>query len=780
MIQFMRKYILFLISFALLFQTQAQQVKGGWQDYLSYSNATKIAVSSDKVYCATEGGLLFYDLQDNSVGKFSGLNELSDFGIKTIAYNDESDVLIIAYKNSNIDLVYETGIINLPDIKRKQLTGDKSINNISFIDGEAYLSCGFGIVVLNLQKREVRDTYFIGDGGSSLSVNDIEGDNDYLYAATDNGIRKADKNGANLLDYQSWIRIEDIPHSYDKFSHIEIHANNLIANYTTDKFDQDELYILSNGNWNNYLPQINYAYDIQSNGNYMAVCSRSEVFVVDNNHSVIGILNAYQFGNERVESIKPRSAGISGDGSIWIADFENSLVKFAADKFESIYPSGPLDNEMFSLTTSGSELWITPGGRSDAWNNTWQAPRFQRFGGGEWTYFNKSSHSELDGFFDIVKITVDPTDPNHVYVGSWGGGLLEFRNDEFIQRYTNNNSPLQTALPQQPNEPYVRIGGLDFDSEGNLWITNSEVARNLLKLSPQGEWESFSLPGVENKRSIGEVVVTQDDDKWILIPRGYDAYVVDKTGERKKRLFVTSYFNNGTEEKFTRMNDVYSITEDLEGSVWIGTSVGVAVYNYPSRIWDSDNFYGTQPGLDLNDGIYHPLLKTETVTAIAIDGANRKWLGTKNSGVYLVSENGEKEIQHFTQENSPLLSNTITAIAVNQKSGEVFFGTDQGLIAYQGDATGGSNTYKNVYVYPNPVRETYDGPVTVTGLIENTDVKITDISGNLVFKTTSLGGQATWDGTNLNGNRVKTGVYLVFCNDESGEETHITKLLFIN
>jgi len=276
------------------------------------------------------------------------------------------------------------------------------------------------------------------------------------------------------------------------------------------------------------------------------------------------------------------------------------------------------------------------------------------------------------------------------------------------------------------------------------------------------------------------VIVTQDDDKWILVPRGYDAYVVDKNGERKRRLQITSYFNNGTEEKKTRMNDVYSIAEDLEGSIWIGTSVGVAVYNYPSRIWESDNFYATQPGLDLNDGIYHPLLKTETVTAIAVDGANRKWLGTEKSGVYLVSENGEKEIQHFTQENSPLLSNTITSIAINQKSGEVFFGTDQGLIAYQGDATAGSDKYQNVYVYPNPVRETYDGPITVTGLIENTDIKITDISGNLVFNTTSLGGQATWDGTNLNGNRVKTGVYLVFCNDESGEETHITKLLFIN
>jgi hypothetical protein len=190
--------------------------------------------------------------------------------------------------------------------------------------------------------------------------------------------------------------------------------------------------------------------------------------------------------------------------------------------------------------------------------------------------------------------------------------------------------------------------------------------------------------------------------------------------------------------------------------------------------------YATQPSLDLNDGVYHPLLATETVTAIAVDGANRKWFGTKESGVFLISENGDAEVLHFTKENSPLLSNKIYAIAINKKSGEVFFGTDKGLVSYQGGAISGKGNYDNVYVYPNPVRETYDGPVTITGLIENTDIKITDISGNLVFKTTSLGGQAVWDGRNLNGHRVKTGVYLVFCNDETGEQTQITKLLFIH
>lgn len=776
----MPRYFSTLFAAVFFFQVQAQYATGSWKDYLSYTNATKIAVANDKVFCATDGGLLFYDLQDNSVNKYSGLNELSEFGIKTIAYSEFEDVLIIAYDNSNVDLVTEAGVFNLPDIKRKQLTGDKTINNITIIGSEAYLSCGFGIVVLNLQKREVKDTYFIGEGGTTLAVHDVEADSEFIYAATDEGILRADKTGSNLLDYQNWSLIENIPNASEKFSHLAIHGGNLIANYTPDEYDQDDMYILNGDEWSTYLPQVNYVYDIQTSGEYMIVCSRDKVFAIDSDHNVAGVLDHYISNGSSVSWIQPRSAGIDKNGAIWIADYAHSLVKSSGDNFEMVKMNGPVDNNIFCLHTNGSELWIASGGRNDSWNNTWQTPRFQSYIGGEWAKFDQSTISEMNGFFDVVSIAFDPFDANHIFVASWGGGVLEFRNNEFVQRYTNQNSPLQTELPQQPDEPFVRIGGLDFDSEGNLWITNSAVAENLAKLTPDGNWETFSLPEVANNKSIGQVLVSESDDKWILVPRGNDAYVVDKTGERKKKLPVTAYFNNGVEEIFPRMNDVYSIAEDKEGAIWIGTSVGVAVYNNPSRIWDVDNFYATQPGLNLNDGIYHPLLKTETVTAIAVDGANRKWLGTVNSGVYLVSETGEKEILHFTQENSPLLSNTITSIAINEKSGEVFIGTDEGLISYFGDAIEGKDNYDEVYVYPNPVRETYDGPVTVTGLIENTDIKITDITGNLVFKTTSFGGQAVWDGTNLNGNRVKTGVYLVFCNDENGEETHITKLLFIN
>ncbi|WP_340112009.1 two-component regulator propeller domain-containing protein [Maribellus mangrovi] len=773
----MRSFTVLLLSFLLGLQLFAQREGGSWKDYLSYSNAIKVADSGSEIFCATDGGLFYLDTEDNSVNKVTGL---SDFGIETMAYSREGQLLVLAYSNSNIDIIREGNVQNLSDIKRKSMTASKTIHNITFKGSEAYLSCGFGIVVVNLDRNEIKDTYIIGDDGLPLAVYDVEFFNNRIYAATAEGLLWAPESGSNLLDYTSWVKDNTIPHSTEPFTQLVVHNGEFIANYSNGSSSSDEAFILESNSWVPYFSGLNIVMEMESNGTYLTMTANREVALFDNSHTMIGKINAYNLEGTEITYINTRSALVADNGMIWIADYDNALIRYDGNTFESIFPNGPLDNEVFDLEIANSNLYIAPGGRNDAWNNSNLEPRIKRYSSESWTNFTKNEIPEMTGFKDIVCIAVDPADDNHFYAGSWGGGLLEFKNDELVNRYTNLNSPLETALPDNPTAPYVRIGGLDFDSEGNLWITNTAVSRNNLhKLTMTGDWESFTMSTVTNK-TIGQVLVTENDDKWVLIPRGNDAYVVDRTGGNKRSLLVTTYFSSGNDEYFTRMSDVYSIAEDKEGAVWIGTSQGVAVYSSPSRIWESENFYASQPGLDLNDGIYHPLLSTETVTAIAIDGANRKWLGTSNSGVYLVSESGEEEVLHFTAENSPLLSNTIKSIAIDEKSGEVFFGTDKGLISYQGDAIGGKADYSGVYVYPNPVRETYEGPVTITGLISETDVKVTDIAGNLVYKTTSLGGQAVWDGRNLNGNRVKTGVYLVFCNDKFGEETKIAKLLFIH
>jgi hypothetical protein len=776
------KYLIFIVLFCFAISTiYAQPAVGEWTGYQSYSSAKNLADTGDKIYCVTEGGLFSFSKTDNSIQKMSGINGLSDVGIQRIDYSRENKMLLIAYQNANIDLLIGNEIFNISDIKRKQLSADKTINNVLFVGNLAYLSCGFGIVVVNLEKKEIKETYIIGKDGAYLNVFDLATDGDYFYAATENGIYRANTSDSNLQNYNNWIKDVSIPHATNKFNKIKFFNGRIIVNYTPDKWSEDELYELKNNEWSRFLEQVSFLSDWTTFGDNLVCSSRENVLVYNDQLKSISIVQEYDFSGIKVKPIEPLGALLDDKNILWIADKKSGLVRIDKQS-ERILPEGPVNNTIFSLNINGQDLWVSMGGRDRSWNNMFNQPQFQLNREGEWTIFDKKVIPALNDFRDIICVKADPTDPNHVFAGSWGGGILEFRDGAFVKQYNNFNSTLQTALPEKPDAPYVRIGGIDFDSKGNLWVSNSEAEKNISVLKKDGTWESFELSGVANQYSIGKIIVTKNNDKWVMVPRGrgQSISVLNSRNDQSKSQKVIARFVNSVGEFFNEMSDVYAMVEDNKGEIWVGTSGGVAVYSNPESIWTENFLYATRPGLNLRDGFFHPLLEKETITAIAVDGANRKWFGTKSSGVFLISEDGETEIEHFNAENSPLLNNEITDIAINQKSGEVFIGTISGLISYMGEATAGNEAFNDVYVYPNPVRETYQGPIVIKGLMEESDVKITDISGDLVYKTTSLGGQAIWDGKNLNGNRCKTGVYLVFLTDPLGEKTKITKLLFIH
>lgn len=767
-----------LLFCIVVFPAIAQPVIGEWTDYQSYAHAKNVADTGTKIFCVTDGGLFSYDKADNSILKLTGINGLSDVGSQRLAYSKENDLLVITYFNANVDILKGNDIFNLSDIKRKQISADKTINNILFVGKLAYLSCGFGIVVVNLEKREIKDTYYIGKDGSYLNVYDLTTDGSYFYAATAEGIYKANASEPNLQNYNNWVRDTTIPNANKMFNRIEFFSGKLIANYADDKTLQGGMYVLNEEAWTPFHPEINYVSDMTNNGSLLTITSYGEVFVYDNKLEMVSYIKEYQFPDYVLSPIATNCAVVDAQNIVWVADLDHGLIKVGTQT-ERIVPEGPEDNKIYALTMSGQDLWISSGGRDNTWGNVNLLPKFQLNSQGSWSVFDNQVFPNPNDFRDIISITVDPRDPKHVFAASWGGGVLEFNAGKFVKRFDNFNSTLQTQLPDQPSSAYVRIGGMAFDSENNLWVTNSGVARVISEYKTDGTWKDYNLTEIANKYSIGKVVVTRNDDKWIHIYRN-GLYVLNSTNDQSKVQPVVARFVNSEGEFFTEMNEVYSMVEDRNGEIWVGTAGGVAVYSNPQSIWSEDFLYATRPSLDLPDQIFHPLLEKETVTAIAVDGANRKWFGTKGSGVYLISENGDIEIKHFNSENSPLPSNAIADIAINQKTGEVFIGTAAGLISYMGEATVGNDEFKDVYVYPNPVRETYDGPIVVSGLVENSEVKITDISGDLVFKTTSLGGQAIWDGRNQNNHRCKTGVYLVFMTDPTGEKTKITKLLFIH
>ncbi len=771
---------LFLLVFVIKPQVFAQPIIGEWTDYQSYAHARNVVDTGVKIYCVTEGGLFSYNKSDNSIQKMSGINGLSDVRAQRLAFSKENNLLLIAYQNANVDLLIGNEVFNLSDIKRKQISADKTINNVLFSGKLAYLSCGFGIVVINLERKEIKDTYFIGQEGAYLNVLGMATDGTFLYAATANGIYKALASEPNLQNYNNWVRQTNIPHSNKKFSKIINFKGKIIANYNTDNdaWSGDELYELKGNIWLPFLSEIKYVSDVTSNGNYIVFSGREEVRVYNEKFDWVKSVPKFLFPGNKADSLYAMGAVLDDQNVLWIADKNNGLVKVTSQT-EKIVPEGPADNKIFSLTINGNDLWIASGGWDSSLGNLYNQPQFQLSREGKWSVFDRKVFPASNDFRDMVCIAVDPKNPDHVFAGSWGGGVLEFNAGKFMKRYDNFNSSLETQLPNKPNDPYVRIGGMDFDSKGNLWVSNTGAANVLSVFQTDGKWKSFELSGIANKFT-GKVVVTQNDDKWIVAPRGHNLYALNSTNDISKEQKVTAYFTNGKVEVFTEMNDVFALAEDKDGELWVGTSAGVAVFSNPKKIWEDNRMYASRPGLNLADGNFHPLLETETITAIAVDGANRKWFGTKNSGVYLISADGETELEHFDSENSPLSANDISDIAINQNTGEVFIGTGAGLISYMGEATKSNDEFTDVYVYPNPVRETYDGPIVVKGLVKDTDVKITDISGNLVYQTTSLGGQAVWDGNNLNGNRCKTGVYLVFMNDASGDKTKVTKLLFIH
>jgi hypothetical protein len=319
-----------------------------------------------------------------------------------------------------------------------------------------------------------------------------------------------------------------------------------------------------------------------------------------------------------------------------------------------------------------------------------------------------------------------------------------------------------------------------MDKDRNLWITQTEVTGSIKVLKPDGvTW--IVNPLTIDADGIGDIIITRTGQKWIVLPRGYGLAVYDDNGtpsnfndDRYIKMSVTDSDNE-------IISYVYSIAEDLDGNIWVGTDMGPLIYYNPERVFEG-NLKAYRIKVPRNDGtgLADYMLGTETITSISVDGANRKWLGTMSSGAYLLSADGTKQLKNLTEENSPLFSNVIASVSVDNKTGDVWLATSKGIISYRGDAVAGKESFTNVYSFPNPVRHDFTGNVTITGLVRDTEIRITDVSGNLVYKTRSDGGMASWDLTTYNGKRVATGVYIVFCASSDGSQSCVTKILVIN
>lgn len=761
----MLRYIFILNFIALSIVGNSQIAVGAWRDHFSFEKMISVYEMNDgRIVSAAQNGLIYIET-DGNVSKLTKANGLYDVGISSTEFFEDLNTVVLGYENGNIDIVNDNGVRNISDIKRKNISGDKNIYAITKSGNFAYLSCGFGIVKIDAENAEVIDTYYIGEDASFVQVFKVAELGDTIYAATSAGLLAANKN-TFLADYNNWNEIAT--NQYKSFKDIFVANNEL---FFIAKNDIGEVVLIkreTDGSWEKLASMLSSS---------ARIFGKDKLYIP--NYNKILVFNFYGNLEYKINAlgdfsdISPNFVFINDNDELIVADNTNGIYAQQGDYFENYYFPGVYNNEAIQVNACDNFIAVTRGGFSGTGANLWNKATINIFSNQQWTTVKNENAN------DYYTILQDPNITGHYFIGSWGYGLFEYQNDQLLNTYDYTNSPLETIIS---NSPYVRISGMDFDKDKNLWIINQATNNPINILKTDGTWVSNSLNNLISNKETGDLKILQNNILWAIIKeQGFLALdfnnTVDNTSDDIKKVFYP-YDEYGE----SIGAEVLCFKEDNDGAIWFGTDEGVGVIYSPQNFNDP-NFYASRIKItaNLNDSLTtNYLLKSEKILSIEIDGGNRKWFGTENSGVYLMNSSGTVELLHFNTENSPLPSNKIISISVEPKTGEVFFVTAKGVVSYRADAIDADNVFENVYVFPNPVRPDYTGVITITGLAANVNVKITDVAANIVYETTANGGQATWDGNNFDGRRAATGIYLIFCSNDDGTETFVSKLLFVN
>ena len=767
------KWIFTFISMAVLcVPVTSQNAIGEWSDHISYSKSRFLTIGGARVFVSNSEAIFYYNRSDNSVSRLTRVQGLTERGISSIEWNHDQKVLVIGYDNGNIDLWSNGSIYNMPDLLNSSVLGNKEINEIVCKEKFAYLCTGVGILEIDLVRREVSSTYNIVVPGESLILNDIAFQGDSIYVAADDGLYSASASATNLGNFSLWNKIE-LPDG--RYLDIESHPDGLYTILRTE--EADSLGFRD--------PDLGWQF-VLSSPDARGIFHVGDAMLFLESYGVRIFESGIQSGEFAPNAIEERNffdLGMTADSTFWITDDREGLIEFTSEGevLGISLPEGPRSARVFELAFNEGNLWMVTGrvNRPGNWNSQFVQDGFAILSEGEWRSFDWSNSPGLrnDTIFDLVDVAIDPTNREHAYLSSWYGGLVEYSNGEVIEVFDYNNSALQER-PEVPGTCHVSDS--EFDENGNLWILNGYVAEPLVVYTAGGEWRSFNYNGQlsASSRILTDLIITQQNHKWAayngngIMVYSHGESILNDTDDDAIRL------STQTGRGGMHTNEVLCIEEDLDGEIWVGTTEGITVFFTPGDVFSS-NPSDAQRIIIEEGSSFRYLLEAEAVSSIAVDGANRKWIGTYGSGAFLLAEDGQEQILHFTTSNSPLPSNSVEDIEIDAETGEVFIGTSNGIVSYRGDATAGEQQNTCANVYPNPVRENYDGPIAIEGLVRNAVVKITDVRGNLVKELTSNGGQAIWDGTNVDGQRVNTGVYFALASSSLAETTCISKILVV-
>ncbi len=744
---------------------------GEWRSHLPYFNVNHVEQSQEKVYYATDESLLIFDKDDGSLDFMSKVDGLSQADIQSLLYDSDNEQLIIAYGNSTFDIVSDEGIITVTDIDDKSdIQGDKQIYDMYVQNGKyLYLAMGFGLVQYDLISNEFGFTMDI-----STQVFSVDGEGEEIIIALADGAFALDISTTNIPGFfDEWESLDSgIPAFFEPTDVFMLRGNRYVASekvlYVADASNNfDTLYINDFDGFD--INFINPTADgwmlgmIDENGG-----GRGKLIQFDATDTEVA------FADDCFRNIL--DADMDNQGRIFTTELWDGI--FYREAFNGscreIVVNSPFSREVSDLSIFRDQLYVASGGVRDNFGDNFSRNGFYIFEDETWTNVNERANDFMrdNEILQVFKVAARP-DGDKVYFGSFWAGLVEYDVEtQELELYNEQNSKLDFLV----GDRRVRISGLAFDNDNNLWISNFGAPEPLVVMTPEGEWYDYDIPGTDTRFT--DIAIDDSGIVWVTVGGSQGGLALLDPGESLSDPGTTRIINrNNSVIESTTIN---TVRKDDDGAVWVGTGEGVVVFECGGSAME-DDCVGNLRRVTV-DNILANLLATEDVLSIAFDGANRKWFGTR-SGIFVMSPDGEEQIAQFNVDNSPLFDNLVRAMEFNGESGEMFIASDKGIQSIRTETTSATDRHAaEVFAFPNPVRPDYRGPIAIKGLARDAEVRITDIDGKLVHKTRALGGQAIWDGLNLEGNEVVGGIYLVFSSSTDvfrDPDTNVAKIMIV-
>lgn len=718
----MRKWLLILFclqSFNAKLKAQLQLGPvGSWRAHFSNTSIRQV-IQGDQIYAVATNQIIQID-PNQKINYLNTTNGLHGNGIQKIGWHPIEQQLIIAYKNSRIDIVQGDQVTLIDDIEVSNLFSDKTINDLSIINNNAYLSCNFGIVVVDLFKKEIKETIFPNNSRKSVKVLQTMLYQNKLFALTDNGV------WSTILGQNSTWNQENT-YGIDGLKNMFVFKSQLYFN------NQQSIYPYQN----------NIAsYQIEAGSIQSITTDDAQVYasILYANNGALVQLNSNKTNTILIDStVLGSPVGILKDGNnLWIADDLKGLY-LKNDQARWIDLGGPMSSSISNIAVANKQLLLSYGA---------EKPGISSLNESGWTNFLKAQNLNLS---NIEALSIDPLDQ------SWWMGM-----GTQLVHYDDYKKNVDQLTPD-PNLGILK--SIQQKSDGSMAILKEGVG---LILKEGQLWNSFPIPQGFSATNLKQVIAGDNGLYWIIGPKQQGVLLFQKQNNQAN----WRQLNTGKSAGNLPSMEVTAIAEDKEGTIWIGTDNGIALFQCNNINEPCDAYLPIVEG----NGFNGYLFQKETIHCISIDGANRKWIGT-NNGAWLISKDGSKVLQHFTTTNSPLPHNKVLSIGIEPTEGDVFFITSDEMISYKGQATEGASAQHKIKIYPNPVGPGYQGPIMIQNLVSNAIVKITDLTGKLIAETRALGGQAIWNGRDQYQHKVASGIYLIFIRDDAGNEKAVGKIM---